>query len=194
MTTDDDIRALCSEGRLEEAFSLIVSRYSEKLYFHIRPMVDRHEDADDLIQEIFIKIWAALPSFRWESQLFTWLWRIATNEALNRIRRNKVRSALSFIPFSSLRSDEGGEEERDPATLPGVADTDPYFNGDAAERALLGAIRTLPPKQRQVFCLRYFDDLSYVEISEILGSSVGSLKASYHIASEKLRSILGQEF
>lgn len=197
MSQDGDIRALCSEGALEEAFNLIVTRYSERLYFHVRPMMESHEDADDLVQEIFIKIWAALPTFRWESQLFTWVYRIATNEALNFLRRKKVRSALNFISFSELggKGKSGSDDDGRPlSSLPSMADPDPYFDGDAAERRLLSAIRTLPPKQRQVFCLRYFDELPYEEISSILGSTVGSLKASYHIASEKLRSILQKEF
>lgn len=176
--TEDEIISLIKSGELERAFGGIVDCYSERLYWHVRRFVGSHEDADDLLQEIFIKVWAALPSFRAESRLFTWLWRIATNESLNFIRRSKLRAALNFKSLSS-------DEER-------KIDEDPYFNGTEAERLLMKEVAKLPTKQRMVFQLRYWEDLSYDEISEILKTSVGSLKASYHIAYEKLRTALGK--
>ncbi|MBR1406240.1 MAG: RNA polymerase sigma factor [Bacteroidales bacterium] len=160
----------------EDLFNQIVRDYSERIYWHVRRFVNSHEDADDLVQDIFIKIWAALPSFRGESQLFTWVYRIATNEALNFVRREKVRAALRF---SSLDA----EMER-------RIDADPYFNGSAAERELSKAVARLPEKQRLVFILRYYDELPYEEMSAILGTSAGALKASYHIAQEKIRAAL----
>ena len=157
----------------EQVFNGIVHDYSERLYWHVRRMVGSHEEADDLLQDIFLKIWSALPSFRGEAQLFTWVWRIATNETLNWLRKEKVRAALRFASADDIAAQK-------------VA-ADPYFNGTAAEREIAKAIARLPDKQRQVCLLRGWDDLSYEEISAITGTSVGALKASYHLAKEKLQ-------
>ena len=165
---------------VESVFNRIVKEYSERVYWHVRRFVNSHEDADDLVQDIFLKIWTALPSFRGEAQLFTWIYRIATNETLNFLRKQKVRSALAF-----QRLDAWTERR---------IDDDPYFNGDAVQRALLKAVAKLPDKQRQVFILRYFEEMKYEEISQVLGTSVGSLKASYHIAYEKLKAELKAQF
>ena len=162
----------------EKLFNQIVKDYSERLWWHVRRFVNSHEDADDLLQEIFLKVWAALPSFRGESQLFTWVWRIATNETLNHLRKEKVSAALKF-------SSVDAEMER-------RIQADPYFKGTEAERELAKAVLKLPEKQRQVFIMRWWDDLSYEEMSAITGTSVGSLKASYHIAQEKVRSLVSQ--
>ena len=158
---------------LEQVFNTIVKDYSERLYWHVRRMVNSHEDADDLLQDIFLKIWTALPSFRGEAQLYTWIWRIATNETLNWLRRERVRAALRFQAVDT-------EMER-------RIEADPFFNGTAAQRELAKAVARLPEKQRQVFVMRWWDELSYEQISAITGTSVGALKASYHIAQEKLR-------
>ena len=171
--TDQEIIALWEAGQQERAFNEIVRNYSERLYWHVRRFVCSHEDTDDLLQEIFIKIWAALPSFRGEAQLFTWLYRIATNETLNFLRKQKVRASLRFQSLD--------------AELERRIDEDPYFNGSEAQRLLSKAIAKLPEKQRIVFSLRYYEDMSYEDISEITGTSVGALKASYHIAYEKLK-------
>ena len=171
--TDREIVATWNAGQREEAFNEIVKTYSERLYWHVRRFVCSHEDTDDLLQEIFLKIWTALPSFREDAQLFTWLYRIATNEALNFLRRQKVRAALRFQSLDA-------EMER-------RIDDDPYFNGTEAERLLSKAIARLPEKQRLVFSLRYYDEMKYEDIAAITGTSVGALKASYHIACEKLK-------
>jgi RNA polymerase sigma-70 factor (ECF subfamily) len=163
----------------ERLFNEIVRDYSERVYWHVRRFVNNHEDADDLVQEIFLKIWTALPSFRGDAQLFTWVYRIATNETLNWLRREKVRSALRFTSIDA-------EMER-------RIDSDPFFDGDAADRALSKAVAKLPEKQRQVFVMRYYDELPYEEMSAVLGTSVGALKASYHIAQEKVRAALGKD-
>ncbi|MEE3375213.1 MAG: RNA polymerase sigma factor [Candidatus Cryptobacteroides sp.] len=163
---------------LEQVFNAIVKDYSERLYWHVRRMVGTHEDADDLLQDIFLKIWTALPSFRGEAQLYTWVWRIATNETLNWLRREKVRAALRF---------QRVDEELERRIM-----ADPFFNGTAAQRELFKALARLPEKQRQVFVMRWWDELSYEEISAITGTSVGALKASYHIAKEKLQLNLSQ--
>jgi len=163
---------------LEERFNEIVREFSERVYWHVRRFVNSHEDADDLVQDVFLKVWTALPSFRGEAQTYTWIYRIATNEALNWLRREKVRAALRF---SSL--DEEMERR---------IDADPWFNGDAAERNLSKAVARLPERQRQVFILRYYDEMPYEEMAKVLDTSVGSLKASYHIAQEKIREALGK--
>ena len=157
----------------EQVFNKIVKDYSERLYWHVRRMVGSHEDADDLLQDIFLKIWTALPSFRGEAQLYTWVWRIATNETLNWLRKEKVRALLRFLSADELAAQK--------------VEADPYFNGTAAEREIAKAVARLPEKQRQVFIMRWWDELSYEQISAITGTSVGALKASYHIAQEKLK-------
>ncbi len=178
--TDKEIIDLYREGHEEKAFRTIVDSYSERLYWHVRNLVISHDDADDLMQEIFIKIWQSLSSFRGDSGLFTWVYRIATNESLNFLRKRKVRAALSF------RSMEPDLERK--------IEDDPCFNGGEAQKILLKAVARLPEKQRLVFSMRYWQDLKYEEISEILDVSVGSLKASYHIACEKIKAELKEHF
>lgn len=173
MLQDEDIIRLYRNGDRERAFSGIVEAYSERLYWYVRRFVCCHEDADDLVQEIFIKVWAALPSFREEARLFTWIYRIATNETLNFLRRQKVRAALTFKSID--------------AELERKIDDDPYFDGDGVQRALMKAMQRLPQKQRLVFSLRYFEDMKYEDIAQLSGTSVGALKASYHIAYEKIK-------
>ena len=173
MTDDGQIIRLFKAGQREEAFNQIVKNYGERLYWHIRRIVVVHEDADDLLQETFLKAWKALPSFRGDSGHFTWLWRIATNEALGYLRKKKVRAALQFESLDA-------RAER-------VIDSDPWFDGDAAERELSKAIASLPDKQRTVFIMRYYEDLSYEQISEITGTSVGALKANYFHAVQRIR-------
>ena len=176
MTEDQEIVKLYRDGQSREAFDKIVRTYSERLYWHVRSFGCSHEDSDDLLQEIFIKVWNALPSYRGEAQIFTWLWRIATNETLNFLGSRRFRFSLSS------RSIGPREEDR--------SDDDPWFDGDEAQRLLSRALAKLPPKQRAVFSLRYYQDLSYEQISEIMGVTVGALKASYHHAYMKIRSEL----
>ena len=162
------------------AFSKIVKQYSEPLYWHIRRMVLSHDDTNDLMPDIFIKVWKALPSFRGESNIFTWIYRIATNEVLNHLRKQKFM-ALVQLDSSTER-------------LLKKIDDDPYFNGDALQRELQKAIQKLPDKQKLVFNLRYFDEMKYEDISEITGTSVGALKASYHHAYNKIKEELQKKF
>lgn len=163
----------------EREFNNLVQKYSEQLYWHVRNLVGSHEDADDIVQETYIKAWKALPSFRGESSPSTWLWRIATNEALAFLRKQRVRAALRFesLDFTAER----------------VIDSDTWFNGDEAQRRLAKAILRLPDKQRAVFCMRYFEEMPYEEISEVTGTSVGGLKASYHIAADKIKGLVQLE-
>ena len=177
--TEQEIIREYRTGSPEKAFGAIVEAYSQRLYWYIRRMGFSHEDTDDILQDVFVKVWTSLPTFRGDSRLFTWIYRIATNETLNVIRSRKVRSSLDFVSLD-------GSEYR--------IEDDPYFNGKEAERVLLGAIASLPGKQRLVFTMRYYDDLKYEDISEILGTSVGSLKASYHIAYEKIKEELKKHF
>ena len=163
----------------EQLFNQIVKDYSEKIYWHVRRFVYSLEDADDLVQEIFVKIWKSLPSFRGEANLYTWIYRIATNEALNFLRRRKVRAALMFQSLDEETSRQ--------------IDEDPWFDGTALQRKLAKVVAALPTKQRLVFNMKYFGDMKYEDIAQITGTSVGALKASYHIACEKLKSNIGED-
>ena len=170
---DKQIISLYDSGEREKAFNGIVNAYTERLYWHIRRFTCNHEDTNDLLQDVFVKIWAALPSFRRDAQLYTWIYRIATNEVLNHLRRQKVRAMISLDSASGI--------------LARKIDEDPYFNGDKLQRELHKAMARLPEKQRIVFGLRYFDEMKYEDISKITGTSVGALKASYHHAYNKIK-------
>lgn len=153
-------------------FEDLVSQYKERLYWHIRRMVISHDDADDVLQNTFIKVYKNLHNFNEESQIYTWLYRIATNESLTFIKKRK-------------RTTQIGSEELQESLVANLT-SDPYFNGDEAQLTLQKAIDTLPAKQKQVFVMKYFDELQYNEISEILDTSEGALKASYHHAVKKI--------
>ena len=168
------IQALLHPETRRSAFEQVVRHYSRPLYWQIRRMVLSHEDADDLLQNCFIKAWTGLDGFRGDSTLSTWLYRIATNECLNFLTRR--REMLSM------------DDEEVQQTLLNQLDDDPWFDGDQAERALQQALLTLPEKQRLVFNLRYFDEMDYAQMSEVLHTSVGALKASYHHAVKKIES------
>lgn len=158
------------------AFDMVVRRYSEQLYWQIRRMVLHHDDADDVLQNVFIKAWSNLSSFRSDSKLSTWLYRIAVNESIDFMRKQKNIDSVSADDDAS-----------------GVANTllaDRYFDGDEAEALLQEAISRLPDVQRMVFNLRYYDDMKYSEMSKILDTSEGALKASYHIAVKKISEYL----
>ena len=178
--TEREIIRLHQNGRVEEAFNGIVNTYSERLYWHVRRFLCNHEDTNDLLQDIYIKVWTALPTFRGESQVFTWLWRIATNEVLNYLRKQKFKAMVSLDSSMDI--------------LRKKIDDDPYFNGNELQRELHKAIQKLPEKQRVVFNMRYFDELKYEEISEITDTSVGALKASYHHAYNKIKEELNKLF
>lgn len=159
-----------------ELFNSAVREYGERLYWHVRSLVVSHEDADDLMQDIYLKAWNSLPSFKGDSGLFTWLWRIATNESLNFLRWKKVRYALQFQDLSDVLAHK----------VEAASD----FDGDAAEAALQKAIAALPAKQKAVFCMRYYEELPFSQIAEITGTSEGALKASYHQAKKKIEESL----
>lgn len=167
------LEQLRDEKKREQAFTLIVEHFKEQLYWQIRRMVLSHDDADDVLQNTFIKAWTGLDSFRGDAKLSTWLFRIANNETLNFLERK--RQTLSIDDEAAV----------------GVAarlEGDPYFDGDETARQLQEAIASLPDKQRQVFNLKYFDEMKYEDMSDLLGTSVGALKASYHHAVKKISS------
>ena len=170
------LRMLGHDSERRQAFELVVRHYSEQLYWTIRRFVLTHEDADDVLQNTFVKAWQNLPAFERRSSLSTWLHRIAVNEAIDHLRRNKNRIA---------------SEQVEPLAQRLLADD--YFDGDQAEALLQQAIASLPDVQRTVFLMRYYDSLPYTDISSILGTSVGALKASYHIATRKIKDFLDQE-
>lgn len=166
------IAQLLNPATQNTAFRQLVSQYSRPLYSHIRNIVLDHDDTDDVLQNTFIKVFANLKNFKGESKLFSWIYRIATNEALT---------------FISQRAKKGGitNEEVQQKALENL-EADEYFEGDALELKLQKAVATLPEKQQLVFKMKYFEELKYEEISEILGTSVGGLKTSYHIAVKKI--------
>ena len=156
----------------EQAFTAIVKKYQEKLYWHVRRMVVEHEDANDVLQNVFIRVWNGLENFREDSQLYTWLYRIATNESLTFLEQQKKKSSVS------LSDVESGLENKVKA--------DKFFDANKLEWKLQVAIQQLPEKQRVVFNLRYYDEMPYEEMSRVLETSEGALKASYHHAVKKI--------
>ena len=163
------IKTVKIPGQEELAFNQLVQKYQERLYWHIRKIVLDHDDADDVLQHTMIKVW--------KSALYTWLYRIATNESLSFL---KLKKKKSFAPWVDVEQRMGEDLE-----------ADPWFNGDEIQLKLQKAILKLPEKQRIVFNMKYFEEFKYEEMSEILGTSVGALKASYHHAVKKIESMLG---
>jgi RNA polymerase sigma-70 factor (ECF subfamily) len=158
------------------AFNLLVRQYQKRLYWHIRKMVIDHDDTDDILQNVFIKAFNGLANFREDSKIFTWLYRIATNECITFLNSKKKRF---FIPMVDVENQ-----------LSQNLENDSYFNGDRIQMRLQQAILTLPEKQRLVFNMKYFEDMKYDDMSEILGTSVGALKASYHHAVKKIEEFM----
>lgn len=170
------IDRLKRDATREQAFKELISCYKERLYWHIRNMVKSHDDADDVLQNTFIKVYRNIHSFKGESKLFSWMYRIATNEALTQINLNSKRHQLTRGEFQQQAIDN--------------LKADVYFEGDAIQLKLQKAIATLPHKQQLVFNMRYFEDIKYSDMSEILETSEGALKASYHIAVKKIEDYL----
>jgi len=159
-------------------FNLLVRQYQQRVYWHVRKMVIDHDDADDLTQEVFIKIYKYIDGFREDSQLFTWVYRIATNECLSFLNKKKKRF---FLPLEDV-----GEQ------LSSKLDSSMDIDGDEIQKRLQNAILKLPDKQRLVFNMKYFDDLPYEAIADITKTSVGALKASFHHAVKKIESFLAE--
>lgn len=173
------IHQLQNPASQRQAFSKIVSQYSEKLYWQIRKMVISHDDSHDVLQNTFLKAWSNIDTFRGESKLSTWLYRIAVNESITFLNKQNAQRNISMDEADSV--------------LLSKLESDEWIDGDALQLKVQKAILTLPEKQRLVFNMRYFDDLKYEEISEILGTSVGALKASYHHAAKKVEDYLTRE-
>ena len=169
------IQALQDTARRDAAFSVLVKLYSKQLYWQIRRMILNHDDSDDILQNTFIKVLNSIHNFRGDSQLSTWLHRIAINETLTFLSHKQAETV-------SLDSEEGSIAE--------LLESDSLFSGSHADALLQEAITRLPQKQRLIFNMKYYDDMKYEQISEILGTSVGALKASYHIAVKKIESYL----
>lgn len=163
----------------EKYFSQIVRTYQERLYWHIRQMVLVHDDANDVMQNTFLKAWKGLDDFRGDAQISTWLYRIATNETLTFLAQKRMRNVISMDETEDL--------------LLSNMQADSYFDGNEAQLKLQKAILTLPEKQRLVFNMRFYEEMPYEMMSDILGTSVGALKASYHHASKKVEDFLKKE-
>ena len=167
------IEDLRNPATAKQGFDTLVRLYGEPIYWQIRKMVGSHEDANDLLQNCFLRVWNNLHSFRGDAKLSTWLYKIAVNESINFLNKERQRR--------NLTAGEGDEDY-----ILEKIESDPYFDGDDLQKALQKAIASLPEKQRLVFNMRYYDELKYEEISEILGTSIGVLKASYHHAMKKV--------
>ena len=172
------VKDLQDVQRSEAAFRILVDAYSEPLYWQIRRMVLNHDDANDLLQASFMKVWQNIHHFRGEAKLSTWLYKIAVNESINFLKKERQRNNVS------------SEED---LYLLNSLESDPYFDGDELQKKLEKAILALPEKQRLVFNMRYYDEMKYEEMSEILGTSVGALKASYHHALKKVTAAIEAE-
>lgn len=161
-----------------KAFGEVIKTYTEPLYWQIRRMVQSHDDANDLLQNTFMKAWSSIENFRGDARLSTWLYKIAINESITFLERERKRLSISL-------------DDQD-ASLARTIEADEYFDGDELQLKLRKAIATLPEKQRLVFNMKYFDDMKYEDMSNILGTSVGALKASYHLAVKKIENILSE--
>ena len=170
------VRQLQDPATSRNAFSTLLSIFSEPVYWQVRKMVVNHDDADDIVQNVFVKAWSNLHNFRGDAKLSTWLFKIAVNESINFINKEKQRRHIN--------------EDSDDSFLLHNIEADSYFDGEALHEELQKAILKLPEKQRLVFNMRYFDEMKYEEMSEILGTSVGALKASYHHAVKKISDAL----
>ncbi|MCX6233277.1 MAG: sigma-70 family RNA polymerase sigma factor [Bacteroidetes bacterium] len=175
--SEKEILQLCRDvSTRNDGFDQLVRTYQRPIYWHIRRLVIDHDDTNDLVQNVFIKVWKHLEEFREDSRLFTWMYSIATNEALSLLKYRRMRV---FLPLHDVENE-----------LTQSLHADNYFNGDEIQIKLQKAILRLPPKQRIVFNMKYFDNLTYDDMSEILKTSVGALKASYHHAVRKIEDFL----
>lgn len=170
------VEELKSETHKEQAFRALISLYKERLYWHIRHIVKSHDDADDVLQNTFIKVYKNIQNFKGDSKLFSWLYRIATNESITYINQNAKRLQITNEDAQTLAINN--------------LSADVYFEGEDIQLKLQKAIATLPEKQQLVFNMKYFQELKYSEIADILETSEGALKASYHIAAKKIEAYL----
>lgn len=175
--TDEELIALFrKEESRHYAFNLLVRKHQRRLYAFIRRMVTDPDETKDVLQNVFLKAWTGLDKFREDAQLFSWLYRIAHNESISHLKRMR-RGLFTSDPSVTER-------------LTSTLDHSEHFSGDAIQKKLQRAVMTLPPKQRAVFTMKYFDELKYEEMSRVTGTSVGALKSSYHIAVKKIEAVL----
>ena len=172
------IQLLSSPSTMNRGFSLFMDKYQEGLYWHVRRIVLSHENANDVMQNTMIKVYKNIGRFKGESKLFTWVYRIATNESISFLKKQKKHLSYSI---------------EDQAIVVNELRSDPYFNGDEAKEKLLSSIKTLPERQQLVFNMRYFEAMPYADISKILNVSQGALKASFHHAAKKIQAMLKQK-
>lgn len=173
---EQEILALLHQGATTRAFQLLVKEYSRRIYWHVRHMLNDHEDSNDVVQNVFIKIWENLAGFRGDAKLYTWIYRIASNEALNFLQQKKRKLRLV-----QEAAEEGGQQDHQ---------TSPNPDGEVVYARLQNAIQQLPEKQRLVFNLRYFEEMPYEEMARVTETSIGALKASYHHAVKKMEELL----
>ena len=173
------VEQLRSKATQEKAFGELVSLYKERLYWHIRKIVINHDDADDVLQNTFVKVFKNIDNFKGKSKLFSWMYRIATNEAISHLNK---KSNLNKVDNMELQNQ-----------IVENLYADEYFDGDEIQLKLQKALATLPQKQRIIFNMKYFDDMKYAEISDILETSIGGLKASYHHAKKKIEKFVMDE-
>lgn len=170
----DILARLQDPTKKRRAFEEIVNAYSRQLYWQIHHLLQNHDDTDDVLQNTFLKAWNGIDGFKGGSALLTWLYRIAYNESITFLKQQCQLTSIDDEDFTGIAKF--------------VADE--YFDGDETQEMLMQAVSTLPAKQKQVFCLKYFEEKKYEEISEMVGTSIGALKASYHIAVEKITSFI----
>ena len=178
-TDEEIIEKIQDEKTINYGFNLLMDKYQDKVYSVIRRMVIDHDAADDAAQETFVKVWKNIESFKGDSKLYTWIYRIATNEALNHLRKKKRRF---FIPIGDIEHE-----------LSSSLDTDVYYSGDEIQLKLQKALLKLPEKQRLVFNMKYFEEMKFKDIAEVMDVSVGSLKAQYHHAVKKIEKFIKED-
>lgn len=175
--SDEDLLDMFNQGdNPDYAFNLLVSKYQQQIYWHIRRMVISHDDTNDLVQDVFVKIWKGLDRFRGDAGLYTWMYRIATNEALTFLKKKRTRY---FLPLVDVEQNLAEQLE-----------ADVYYDGNEIEKTIQKAILSLPEKQRIVFNLRYYEQMKYEDMAKVLDTSEGALKASYHHAAKKIEKFI----
>lgn len=175
---EQQLQFLIEGKNFDGAFKLVLSGYQQKVYWHVRRMLVVHEDANDVVQDVFIKVWKALPNFQGQSKVYTWLYRIATNECITFLQKKRMTMVEDGDEYlSHVQSDHHALE----------------LTGDEIKNKLMKAVYCLPEKQQLVFNMKYFDHMKYEEMSDVLGTSVGALKASYHHAVKKIEEILKED-
>ncbi|PLW94058.1 MAG: RNA polymerase subunit sigma [Marinilabiliales bacterium] len=178
--TDEEILSrIKNKKTADQGFALLMEKYQEQTYWQIRRILIDHDDANDVMQNTFIKVWKNISKFRSDSKLYTWIYRIATNEAISFIKSNKSKY---YVSLDEMNEDFGEQLE-----------ADVQFKGTTIQRKLQKAIATLPNRQKMVFNMRYFDAMSYQDIADVIGVSIGTLKASYHIAAKKIEKFLTED-